>query len=895
MSPERSLPIDARAGAFVCSPEGHLRWDRPLAPESEGEEARDVRLGRALLELVGGRPDAALEPSQAFGRRIARAFLLEVARATRERGTLPTVVPSNSDKASWLLSAPPMRGSEYLCDGTFDDAFAGMHSALEARLRDERMQVGDYLRSLGQGYALVGRVCVHLAENKRTPETPFAFLATFARGVNGAGEAVHAPLAKALEDFARDQAALRGLLEPLRNAAERCPWVGAMIDDRSIFRPMAFTPSEALRLLRDVEALEAAGVAVRVPPSLVRGARPRVRAVARIGSKAPSVLGVDTCLDFDVGLALEGEPLEPGELAGLLEGAAGLRWLRGRWVELDPEALRSALAQLEEARRVAKREGLTFHDAMRWLAGLNRPSGSDAEPSVANTWTGVVAGPWLEGALRQLEGRGDGLPEPPSLRATLRPYQRHGLAFLALASDLGIGVCLADDMGLGKTLQVLAALVREKERRRGPSLLVLPASLLGNWRAEAARFAPTLELAVVHRSEGEGATEVAPGAFDDVDAVLTTYGTLLRTDALVERKWNLVVLDEAQAIKNGGTRTARRVRSLRARARVALSGTPVENRVEDLHSLFAFLNAGLLGTPTQFNHVVRRLAADTERGYAPLRALIRPYVLRRSKSDRSVVPDLPDKTVVRVEAPLSSKQAALYGQIVDELAERLRGLEGIQYRGAALAALLRMKQVCNHPSQLLGDGDYRPDDSGKFRRLRELAETVFERQERMLVFTQFRELVAPLAAFLATLAGRPGLTLDGSTAVGKRQALVDRFQEEDGPPFFVLSVKAGGTGLNLTRASHVVHFDRWWNPSVENQATDRAFRIGQTRNVLVHTMVCKGTVEERIDALIESKRATADELLAFDGQASLTELGRDELLAALSLDLGRALDTEETA
>lgn len=853
--------------------------------------ARELALGEALLGMASAAADAWPEPTHAFGRRIARAFLLAVAREAKAGATLPSITPSAAERASWLLSAPPMRGAEYLTDATFDDAFACMGVALEARLASRGQELEAYLRSVGKGYALVGRVCLHLAENKRTPETPFAFMATFARGLNDAGEAVHAPLAKALEDLAKDKAGLQKLLEPLRRASERCLWLGEMIEARTIFRPVAFTPAEALRMLRDVDALETAGVAVRVPPSLARGAVPRVRAVAKLGSAAPGRLGTDALVDFDVGLALGDEALDASELASLLAGTAGLRFVRGRWVELDPDALRRAMEQLEAARRVAQRDGLTFHEAMRLLAGLSASSGADGAEESEQAWRGVIAGPWLEDALRRLEGKGEPVQAPASLRATLRPYQQRGLGFLTLASDLGIGVCLADDMGLGKTVQVLAALLRERELGRGASLLVLPASLLGNWRAEAARFAPSLRLRVCHASENAAWKE--PNDLAEVDVVLTTYGTVMRSDWLVDRAWNLVVLDEAQAIKNGGTQTAKSVRALRARARIALSGTPVENRVEDLHSLFAFLDPGLLGTPKQFAAVIRRLGSDGERGYAPLRRLIRPYVLRRLKTDRSVAPDLPDKTLVRVGATLSPKQAALYGQIVDELAGQVEGLDGIRYRGAVLSALLRMKQVCNHPSQLLGDAEFRPEESGKFRRLRELAEPIFERQERMLVFTQFRELVAPLASYLASIAGRPGLTLDGTTAVGKRQALVDRFQAEDGPPFFVLSIKAGGTGLNLTAASHVVHFDRWWNPAVENQATDRAFRIGQTRNVLVHAMVCKGTVEERIDAMIESKRRVADEILAFDGQASLTELPPNELMKTIALDLERALDDEE--
>jgi non-specific serine/threonine protein kinase len=375
----------------------------------------------------------------------------------------------------------------------------------------------------------------------------------------------------------------------------------------------------------------------------------------------------------------------------------------------------------------------------------------------------------------------------------------------------------------------------------------------------------------------------------DVDLVITSYGYLARTLWLNTTPWHIVIIDEAQAIKNPTAKQTRLVKSLKAEARVALTGTPVENRLGDLWSIFDFINPGLLGSPKQFSTFVKALAERPHNPYGPLRDLVRPYILRRLKTDKSIIADLPDKTEVNVFCPLSRKQAALYQQAVEELARQLEEVAGMQRRGIVLAFLMRFKQICNHPSQWLGDGGWTEEDSGKLARLRDIAEVVAARQEKALIFTQFREMAAPLATFLGSVFGRPGVVLTGETDVKKRKDLVRQFQEDESVPFFVLSVKAGGAGLNLTAASHVVHYDRWWNPAVENQATDRAFRIGQNKNVLVHKFICRGTVEDKIDQMIESKKQLAADFLSGGADMLLTEMKDAELLDLVALDLSAAM------
>ena len=423
--------------------------------------------------------------------------------------------------------------------------------------------------------------------------------------------------------------------------------------------------------------------------------------------------------------------------------------------------------------------------------------------------------------------------------------------------------------------------------RKAPALLVIPASLLANWKSEIARFLPSLRIVILHASEQDNGRVTPPDAatLAAADLVITTYALVARLPWLAEQEWQAVVLDEAQAIKNPGTRQTRAVKKLRAERRIAMTGTPVENRLGDLWSIFDFLNPGLLGTADRFAKFTASLR-DRPQDVARLRTVIRPYVLRRLKTDRSIITDLPEKVETKTFAALSRRQTVLYRQLLEELERQLETLDGIARKGLVLATLLRCKQICNHPDHYLGTGAFAEADSGKFVRLREICETVQAKRERMLVFTQFREMAAPLHDFLAGVFGRPGLVMHGGIAARQRGALVARFQGDDYVPFFVLTVKVGGVGLNLTRANHVVHFDRWWNPAVENQATDRAFRIGQQRDVLVHKFVVSGTIEERIDAMLEEKGKLAGDVVAAGGaEAALTAMSNPELMKMFRLTL----------
>ncbi|MGH9128221.1 MAG: SNF2-related protein [Acidimicrobiales bacterium] len=671
---------------------------------------------------------------------------------------------------------------------------------------------------------------------------------------------------------------------------------------------------EAATFLREgFPLLEQAGFGVLVPPWWRRsrlGLRLRAKTNKAAAATSSGLLGMDGICAYRWEAALGDESLSVTELRNLARLKAPLVRVKGQWVELAEDDIAAALVAMEKGNRTGD---MTAGEVMRNALGLGSPApGGLAVVGVeADGWLGELLG---GGADRKLEP----IPTPDGFDGVLRPYQSRGLAWLSFMSSLGLGACLADDMGLGKTAQLLALLVAERgagggapsgvEGGRGhkgaysskrpvsskmavaPTLVVCPMSLVGNWQREAGRFAPGLSVHV-HHGAGRLSGAKLGAKVASSDLVLTTYALAARDSELLGSvQWGRIALDEAQNIKNPQARQTQAIRGLRAAHRVALTGTPVENRLSELWSILSFLNPGLLGSQRAFREAfgvpIERFGDDE--AAQTLRRVTGPFILRRLKTDRTIIADLPDKLEMKVYCNLTREQATLYQAVVDDMLAQIEEAEGMARRGLVLATMMKLKQVCNHPAQLLGDGSRLEGRSGKLARLTETLEEVVAEGDKALVFTQFAEMGTMLAGHLADRLGEEVLWLHGGVPKPKRDEMVERFQGADGsqgPSVFLLSIKAGGTGLNLTAANHVVHFDRWWNPAVEDQATDRAFRIGQRRDVQVRKLVCVGTLEERIDAMIESKRELAERIVG-TGEGWLTELSTSALreLVALSAD-----------
>jgi SNF2 family DNA or RNA helicase len=653
-------------------------------------------------------------------------------------------------------------------------------------------------------------------------------------------------------------------------------------------------PTQAYEFIKSVAwRFENSGLGVILPPSLAnRGEvanRLGLKITAQTLGKKQGKLGLQSLLNFQWELAIGGQTISKSEFDKLVALNSPLVEINGEWVELRPQDIKTAQAFFESRK---DQVSLSLEDALRLSSGDTQTI--EKLPVVSFEATGVLQE--LVTALTNHQAI-ETLPIPADFQGELRPYQERGIAWFAFLERWGLGACLADDMGLGKSVQFITFLLHLKEQGTldKPTLLVCPTSVLGNWEREVKKFAPTLKVIQYHGDKRPKGKDFE-AAIKNHDLLLTSYSLIHRDLKLLKTvDWQIIALDEAQNVKNVDSKQSQAVRQLESSFRVALTGTPVENRLQELWSILDFLNPGYLGNKQFFQ---RRFAMPIEKygdtaSLTQLRSLVQPFILRRLKSDRTIIQDLPEKQEMAVFCGLSVEQAKLYQQVVEDSLAEIETAEGLQRRGMILGLLVKLKQVCNHPSQYLKQSSLSQQDSGKLTRLEEMLDEVLEAGDRALIFTQFAEWGKLLKPYLESKFGREILFLYGSTTKKQREEMIDRFQQDpQGPPIMILSLKAGGVGLNLTRANHVFHFDRWWNPAVENQATDRVFRIGQTRNVQVHKFVCTGTLEEKIHDMIESKKQLADQVVG-GGEEWLTEMDTNQLRDLLLLDRGAIIDDED--
>ncbi|MFN6561531.1 MAG: DEAD/DEAH box helicase [Nostoc sp. ChiSLP01] len=669
--------------------------------------------------------------------------------------------------------------------------------------------------------------------------------------------------------------------------------------------PQSFplNPIQAYEFIKSVAwRFEDSGLGVILPPSLTNREGWANRLGLKITAETPKTkqgrLGLQSLLNFQWQLAIGGQNISKAEFDKLVALNSPLVEINGEWVELRPQDIKTAQTFFASRK---DQMALSLEDALRLSTGDTQVI--EKLPVVSFEASGALQE--LIGALTNNQAI-EPLPAPASFQGQLRPYQQRGAAWLSFLERWGLGACLADDMGLGKTIQFIAFLLhlKEQDALENPTLLVCPTSVLGNWEREVKKFAPSLKVLQYHgdkRPKGKTFVE----AVKKHDIVITSYSLIHRDIKSLETvNWQIIVLDEAQNVKNSEAKQSKAVRQLAATFRIALTGTPVENRLQELWSILDFLNPGYLGNRQFFQ---RRFAMPIEKygdtaSLSQLRSLVQPFILRRLKSDREIIQDLPEKQEMTIFCGLTADQAALYQQVVEASLAEIESAQGLQRRGMILALLIKLKQICNHPAQYLKQTTLGKHHSAKLLRLEEMLEELLEEgdaygaagAERALIFTQFAEWGKLLKPHLEKQLGREIFFLYGSTNKKQREEMIDRFQHDpQGPPIMILSLKAGGVGLNLTRANHVFHFDRWWNPAVENQATDRVFRIGQTRNVQVHKFVCTGTLEEKIHDMIESKKQLAEQVVGA-GEEWLTELDTDQLRNLLILDRNAVIDEDES-
>lgn len=812
-----------------------------------------------LVELAFVKEET-LSISLTFLQYIARTFLQTIANDPKFNFSKAPFDCEINDKKIYNIieNAPYIIGLEFINRDWVINILDKFNTAYKNVVEKSQKTPLEYILSKGNFFIIPSRIYFHLVENKDNDEFPFAFLATYTAIDNG--KLMHCPLKNALTQLKSNKNKLGALVSSIIEATKESTLIKKFVESGNIFYPIKLNEYEAYSFLKEVSLYEQCGIVCRIPKWYTESiSKIQVdfdeRAQFTIHSDAGSLIPVPAMI-------YKGVEITFAEARSLLEKTEGLEIIKGKWVENNHSEIKKLLSEFD----LLSQDGTSLLEIFKMKSISFKEQKSNLIPIEISQKS------WLARLFQKDFDDLNNIQPTMPFSKVLRPYQTNAFKWMYGMSKLKMGVCLADDMGLGKTIEVLSFLDKIKEEGKEKVLIIVPATLVENWKREINKFAPHFSVFIL-KGENEPIDDRVKAYI-----TITTYQTAIRLDYINRINWDLVVLDEAQAIKNYYTSQSKKVKSLNSKMRIAMTGTPIENNLLELWSLFDFVNPGLLGTREEFKNFYFRTEMDVHK---KLKSLISPFVLRRVKTDKQIISDLPEKHEIDVTIDLSKKQIVLYRKIVADLDEQKSKVESQrQLQALVLTTILKLKQVCNHPSQYLGDEKYDFEDSGKFLELKRICETIHAKREKVLVFTQFKEIIPALNELLSRVFNKIGYTIDGETSMQKRNFYIDSFQNGDAQ-YMVLSLKTAGVGLNLTAAQNVIHFDRWWNPAVENQATDRVYRIGQTKNITVYRFTSANTVEENINKKMSIKQHLADEIINDIDSNVMSKLSIDELISAI--------------
>lgn len=820
-----------------------------------------IRDSKKFIYELAFEPDVKGSISIAFLQHLGKGFIKRIVSFEGINfGELPNEDLSVDECDLLVPYVPLIIGHEFVDYTWIQNQYSDFVIALESELRNSTKSISEFLIAKGVDVVIPSRIYFHLVENKLEEGLPFAFLATYT-AQNGE-KVVHIPLKNALVEFKNDSHALELLIKSIKTAAKESDFAFRYMESGDIYFPVKLNQDDAYSFLKEVPIFEKYGIVCRIPKWYTEKDSKILVDMDEKKLFSSGYLSQIKLNSFQPTLIYHGIEITIEEAKDLISKTEGLEYIKGRWVENDHEELQLLLSEYEEF----SGDGTTLLEILKSKAGFNT---SDIETP---TFIEFSRKDWIQQYINHQFASNIDNSLPSNFAEVLRHYQKDAFSWLLGMYSMGFGVCLADDMGLGKTVEVLSFLSKYKNDNDGHVLIIVPATLIANWKAEIEKFSPDMDVFVLRGNNAPN-----DGCFKSF-ITITTYQTAMRSDYISSVFWDITILDEAQAIKNYYTSQTKKIKSLDCGMRIAMTGTPIENNVLELWSIFDFLNPGLLGNREEF----KALYLSGEGSQKRIKELIQPFVLRRVKTDKNIISDLPEKNEMDITINLTKEQIILYRKAVSDMNDAIERIaDKRKSQILVLSAVMKLKQICNHPSQYLGDDTYDESLSGKFIELRNIAETIYSKREKVLVFTQFKEIIPALDKLLSSVFCKNGACIDGDTSMSRRAEYVSMFQEGK-LPYMVLSLKTAGVGLNLTAAQNVIHFDRWWNPAVENQATDRAYRIGQKNDVTVYKFVTADTIEEVINRMIKDKQLLADEYINDLDSNILSKLSTDELMKAVA-------------